>query len=196
MPGSSGWEVFFGGTFDPVHNGHIHIAHEVRRLTRYRTVLFVPNRANPLKGEGPRASGEHRRQMLQRAVSGLDWCGVSSAEIESRGPSYTVDTIDRLIEEGVLISRPGMVIGDDLVEGIPFWHDWERLFRLVTPILVRRTGGKKPGSFLPLETLVVHNEQVTVSSSEIRDRLDRGQSIRHLVPEAVYAYIEQHRPYS
>ena len=190
------WEVFFGGTFDPVHNGHMHIAREVCRLTPYRTVLFVPNRANPLKDDSPRTSGEHRRGMIQQAISGLDWCGVSTTELEREEPSYTVNTIDRLIAEGVLVSRPGMIIGDDLVEGIPYWHEWERLLQLVTPILVRRDDGGSPGLFLPRGTVVVHNEQVAVSSSEIRERLNRGDSIRHLVPEAVYAYIEQHRPYS
>lgn len=195
MAVASGWDTFFGGTFDPVHNGHIHVAREVRRLTNYRRILFVPNRANPLKDDNPGASGEHRRRMIQEAISALSWCGVSDVEIEREEPSYTVNTIERLIAQGLLVPRPGMIVGDDLVEGIPFWHDWERLLRMVTPILVRRDAADNLRSFLPPGTVVVPNQQVAVSSSDIRSRLDRGESIRHLVPEAVYAYIEQYRPY-
>lgn len=200
--------VFFGGSFDPIHNGHLHIARAVHRDPRFGTVLFVPNKTNPLKGENPGASADHRFNMISAAVEHLDWCFVSRAEIDYPGPSYTVDTIERLVAERALVPHPGMIIGDDLVEQLPRWHDYERLMDLVTVLLVRRHQPERSGSrerptgvgdtgtaSLPDSTVFVDNERIEISSTEIRKRLGTGVSITELVPRNVYEYIRKHQLY-
>ena len=190
-------DLFFGGSFDPIHQGHILIARAVHDHTSRKTVLFVPNRANPLKTNGPRASAHHRMQMTREAIRGIEWCSVSAVEIESARPSYTVDTIRHLIAENVLVPKPGMIIGDDLAAQITSWHQWEQLLKIVTVVLVRRLeeGDSLPPN-LPEDTEIVRNEMIPISSTEIRDRLREGRSIKGLVPTGVHEYIQRYNPYN
>lgn len=190
-------QAFFGGSFDPVHNGHLHVARTVREETTYKTILFVPNRANPLKDGGAVASAHHRYRMVLEAIREMEWCAASSVEIDTPAPSYTVDTITALIERGELIERPGMIIGDDLLEQLPRWHDAAELLTRVVLILLRRETGDSPAapSDLPAGTITVQNKRCELSSTDIRRRLQLRKPIRGLVPEQVYEYIQRHHPY-
>jgi nicotinate-nucleotide adenylyltransferase len=190
-------DLFFGGSFDPIHQGHILIARAVHDQTSRKTVLLVPNRANPLKTSGPQASARHRIEMIREAIRGIEWCSVSAVEIDSDRPSYTIDTIRRLIAGNVLVPKPGMIIGDDLAAQITRWHQWEQLLKIVTIVLVRRLeeGDSLPPN-LPEDTQIVRNEKIPISSTEIRNRLREGRSIKGLVPTGVHEYIQRYNPYN
>ncbi len=197
MNGGSLFSAFFGGSFDPIHRGHLYIARLVHETTPYQSILFVPNRTNPLKQQEPSADGIHRLEMIKLAIADMPWCAVSSAEVDREEPSYTVDTIELLLREGILQESPGMIIGDDLLEELPRWHDYERLRSLVTPIVLQREKGPvHRQNALPEKTLVIRNRPMEVSSSEVRRRLRRGEPVRELLPERVYEYIRTHKPYN
>lgn len=189
--------AFFGGSFDPVHNGHLYVARTVHEQTPFKTILFVPNRANPLKREESAAAPHHRAGMVQEAIRDLDWCSVSLAEIEGPVPSYTARTIAHLIGEGRLVSRPGMIIGDDLLEQLPQWHDAKTLLSRVVLILVRRSREEVDYSRfdLPPDAVILQNDPVVLSSTAVRTRLLAGKPITDLVPECVHEYILRHRVY-
>lgn len=200
--------IFFGGSFDPIHNGHLFMAAEAAAVTGMRPVLFVPTGTNPLKREGAILSASDRYQMVCRAVADADDFLVSDFEIRAQAGAvnYTVNTISALIARGDLIERPGLLIGDDILPELGRWHDVERLFRMVRPVIVRRNQLDnrldRPAEservaastvLLPEDTVYVDNVRVPISSTAVRERLARGESVRYLVPEAVWTYLEERR---
>lgn len=187
-------DLYFGGSFDPPHLGHLYAAQEALDRGGFRHVLFVPTGANPLKGAVEGASGADRLEMVRRAISGNEAFALSEAEIHTERPSYTVETIERLIASGDLGgrdgSRPGLMIGDDLLDQLHRWRDIERLFSIVRLVVVRRSAAVEIPAVLPRDALFVDTAPVPISSREIRQRLREGASIRYLVPDSVYEYIE------
>lgn len=201
MNGDTPAAAFFGGSFDPIHRGHLYIADVVHTSTSFSSILFVPNRINPLKNYSPAASGVDRLRMIECAIADYTWCRVDSDEIDFSGPSYTVDTVERLIVRKRLVERPGLIIGDDLVDQVSGWHEAEKLLRIVVPVVVRRHTERSieqrtlPTAF-PHDTVIVYNEQIPVSSTEVRNRIRSGLSIKELVPPEVYEYIQRYQPYN
>ncbi|MCG8481184.1 MAG: nicotinate-nucleotide adenylyltransferase [Spirochaetales bacterium] len=190
-------EVFFGGTFDPIHIGHLFVAEEARAAVGAMSVLFVPAGRNPLKDDPSGASPEARLHMTRLAIRGNGAFRVSSAEIERGGPSYTVDTVETLVASGELRPRPGLIVGDDLIAQLPRWKDPQRLFAAVRLIVVTRhvTEVERLSEVVPTDTLVIRNPAIPVSSSDVRERLRDHRSVRYLVPDAVYEYIRFHSLY-
>ncbi len=190
-------EVFFGGTFDPIHIGHLFVAEEARLAVGATTVLFVPAGRNPLKDGPTGTSPEARLAMTRLAVRENPAFRVSSAEIERGGPSYTVDTVETLVASGALCPRPALIIGDDLIAQLPRWKDPERLFAAVRLIVVTRhaTEIERLSDFVPADTLTIRNPSIPVSSSDVRERLRDNRSVRYLVPDVVYEYIRSHSLY-
>ncbi|MFW5693729.1 MAG: nicotinate (nicotinamide) nucleotide adenylyltransferase [Alkalispirochaeta sp.] len=198
----SGAEVFFGGSFDPVHLGHLFAAQEAATAVGASRVLVVPTARNPLKQERSAVSVEHRLEMVRRAVADNDMFVVSEVEIAAASgtsgePSYTEATVRTLIETGMLVSRPAMIIGDDLLAELPRWKNYQALLSAVRLIVVSRYGVDR--STLPADaasdTLILENPEIPVSSSTVRSRLRQGRSVRYLVPDAVYEYINTHQLY-
>ncbi|MGC8797254.1 MAG: nicotinate-nucleotide adenylyltransferase [candidate division WOR-3 bacterium] len=186
----------FGGSFDPVHFGHLLVAEDVLQKMRLDRLLFVPA-FHPPHRPAPIANYKHRVTMLRLAVGNKEKFGISLIEESYTGPSYTVNTLRRLrtVAPG---ARFYLIVGYDQYRRIHTWHQPARLTRLARLVIVSRPGVSKPPLFPG------HNRHrvrflnvipVGISSRLIRQRLARGMSIRYLVPETVARYIYRHQLY-
>lgn len=182
----------FGGSFDPVHRGHLAVAHQAVLQLALDQVLFVPARVQPLKTQGPSAGPEHRVAMLRAAIDGESAFVVDLRELARPAPSYTVDTLREL-----KLERPRdqlfLILGADAAWDLPRWHEASDVERLATLAVVRRPGAPVPP--LPASTVTLALEPVDVSATAVRDATERGEVIDQLVPKAVAEYIAVHRLY-
>lgn len=174
----------FGGTFDPVHVGHLAIARAALEAVPLDRVLFVPARRSPLKERGPFASEADRLAMLETAISDEPRFSLSHAELEREGPSYTVETLERLAGDDELF----LILGSDALADFPRWKDPERIARLVTLLVADRPGTPVPAADAPVR--MFDAPRLDISSRELRARVARGRSLRYLVPEAAWRHIE------
>lgn len=192
----------FGGTFDPPHLGHLAAAQEALHVGGLARVLFMPNERNPLKLGEPTSAVEHRLAMTELAIRDDPRFAVSRADI-GNGPSYTVDLLARLRESLGPDEDLAFVAGMDIIYELPRWRDPRRVLELARLIAISRPGKRTP---VPdeLERLVpgasarvtiVETPGVAISSTELRRRVADNGPIRYLVPDAVAAYIREHRLY-
>lgn len=191
----------FGGSFDPVHNGHLSLARACQRQARLDEIWFMPTATQPLKQKGPHATDAQRIEMLRLATRDEPSWRVCTIEIDRGGLSYTVDTFRQLREElpeAVLY----FLIGSDALRDVAHWKEPREVFRMATPLVVYRAG--EPESDLAeLESLCTPNTQprriempaMDVSSTEIRQRLTAGGSIDGLVPPSVVEHIAANEVY-
>ncbi len=189
--------AILGGTFNPVHVGHLFLAEEVRALLGYDRILFVPANIPVHKTMPVEVGARHRLRMLRLAVAGCPGFLVEDCELERGGNSYTIDTLSLVLERFRPEGRPGLIIGEDLVEGFPSWRQAARLAELAELIVARRGPGPAADPAWPFPACVrrIENLLLPVSSSDIRRRLAAGRPARHLVPERVLRYIRRHRLY-
>ena len=178
----------FGGTFDPVHVGHLIMAQEALRKLRLDRVLFVPASRPAHKRSRAIASVEHRVQMLRLAVRAEPRFEVSTLEAERGGVSFTVDTLEGLAER----DAPSLffLMGQDSLEDFPTWREPGRIARLARLVVVPRGDGRQPRIAPMLRGRVSFLEppRIGISSSEIRRRLKHGLPVRWWMPDAVLAY--------
>ena len=174
----------FGGTFDPVHVGHLAIAHAALESVPLDRVLFVLARRSPLKERAPVAGEVDRLRMLELAVAGESRFGVSRAELDREGPSYTVETLERLAGADELF----LILGSDAIADFPRWKDPERVAALATLLVAERPGAPERVGDAPIVTFDA--PRLDISSRELRARAVRGLSLRYLVPEPVWKHIE------
>ena len=177
----------FGGTFDPVHVGHLAIANAALDELGLDRVYFVPARRSPLKQDGPVASAEDRLAMLTSATATEPRFKVSGIELDRKGPSFTVDTLEALRGEGDLF----LILGSDAYADFERWRDPARIRALATVVLAARPGAPNA----PSGVRMLDSPLMDISSRELRARAARDRSLRYLVPEAVLRYIEEHRLY-
>ena len=177
----------FGGSFDPVHVGHLAIANEALDELGLERMYFVPARRSPLKHDGPIASADDRLAMLTAAIVGEPRFRVSPAELDRTGPSFTVDTLESLRGEGDLF----LILGSDAYADFERWREPARIRELATIVLAARPGAPNA----PAGVRMLDSPLMDISSRELRARAARGRSLRYLVPEAVLRYIEEHRLY-
>jgi len=178
--------AILGGSFDPVHLGHLSLAREVRELG-YERILFIPAARPPHKTISGGAGDEDRRAMLHLAVDELPWAGVWDGELRRGGTSYTVETVKQLQAEGRVTGRIGLVIGDDLIEGFSSWMRVDELVRNVRIILARRNEDAR-ASF-PYECDRLDNEIWPYSSTDVRRAIADGGPWDGMVPSRVAEYI-------
>ncbi len=188
-----------GGTFNPIHMGHLIIAEEVKARLNLAEVLFVLAGQPWLKANNLISPAEHRVQMVRLAIADEPSFKLSTMEIERAGPSYTIDTIDELrgqIEAG---DKLFFILGWDNLMQLPQWREPTRLVTMCRLVPVPRVGYPSP-DFNSLEAaipglsqsiIMLDTPQIEISSSEIRDRVARGLSIHHLVPVPVERYIKE-----
>ncbi|MDP9246125.1 MAG: nicotinate-nucleotide adenylyltransferase [Chloroflexota bacterium] len=174
----------FGGTFDPVHVGHLAIAHAALESLPLDRVLFVPARRSPLKERGPVATEADRLAMLELAVAGEPRFAVSRAELDREGPSYTVDTLQGLAGADALF----LILGSDAIADLPRWKDPERIAELATLVVADRPGAPERIGDAPIVTFDA--PRLDISSRELRARAARGLSLRYLVPDPAWKHIE------
>lgn len=177
----------FGGTFDPIHCGHLILARDAVEQLGLDELLFIPAAISPHKlGQRP-AAADARVAMLRAAIQGEQFC-LDVLELERPPPSYTVDTMEALCSR-----EPGAsfiyLIGEDNVAKLPTWHRFAELSKMVQFAVLDRTGLKTAH---PYPTVRRH---IDISATEIRNRVARGQSIRYLVPPAVEEIIRQRQLY-
>jgi nicotinate-nucleotide adenylyltransferase len=200
----------FGGTFNPVHLGHLRAADEVREALGLRKVIFVPSADPPFKRDGtdPLADARQRMRWVESAVADNPAFAVDGLELEREGPSYTVDTL-RIFAERLAPERPVFIIGSDAFAELPLWREPEALLTLASFAVMTRPGlpTSSAAGWLPqpLEEAFTlsddgqgarHREGPTwvrripitaldISSTDVRRRLSEGRSVRYLLPESI-----------
>ena len=202
VPGSLG---ILGGTFDPIHHGHLLIAEEAREALGLERVLLVPAAAPPHKPGRPVTDATDRLEMVELAIAGNPAFEVGRQELERGGTSYTVDTLLALrAERGAAAGDPWLILSSEALAELPSWRDPDGILGLCRLAVVPRGGyadldhawvaARFPGRedrvrFLPGPLL-------PISGSVVRRRAAAGRSVRYLVPDAVATYIAQHRLYT
>jgi len=188
-----------GGTFDPVHNAHLFIAEAVREALSLDKVLFIPVGDPPHKNVNRLAPGEDRINMLQEAISGNPWFQVDDMEIKRKGVTYTIDTLKELKIKYPRDEIFYIVGGDTLLE-LKNWRDFPSVARLCRFAVYRRPGyenaildseADRLAREYQADIVFVDGPGLDISSRYIKGRLVNKQTIRYLVPEAVYEYIEK-----
>jgi len=189
-----------GGTFDPIHNGHMGIASAVFNVLELTSVLFVPADRPWMKNPGPGVSPiDQRIDMVKLATRNREGFELSTVDADRGRPSYSVDTISDLREEYGHAAELLLILGADALEELPRWRDPERLVSMCTLVCVGR-----PGSGLPEELPMDHpgrsaefvsGPMLQVSATEIRKRASEGSPIEGLVDASVDAYIKKHGLY-
>lgn len=206
----------FGGSFNPIHYGHLLLADEVLERLDLDHVLFVPAGQPPHKAPASLAPAADRHAMVKLAVAGHPRFGVSGIELERSGPSYTVDTLETLARTG---DQLYLIIGSETFLDLLSWRAPRRIAELAHLVVIPRSGsafdpdgaaaqkvvrdigadGFSEGGSRPPSgrcVLVVRATSLPISSSELRARARSGRSLAYRVPEALVAYIREHRLYA
>ena len=182
-----------GGTFNPIHHGHLILAEEARAAFELDRCLFIPNHLPPHKEEPSLAPAEHRLAMVRLAVAGAPAFEASELEIARGGRSYTVETLEALRTQHGPEAELFFLAGSDSCQTLEHWKAIDRVLALCQFVIAHRPGYQvqrpKPG----VRTLEI--PALDISSTAIRQRLQEGRTIRYLVPEPVREYILQHRLY-
>lgn len=193
----------FGGTFDPIHNGHLRTAFELWQTLKLGQVRFLPT-GNPPHREAPLASAELRLEMVRAATQGQESFVVDDREIRRAGVSYSVDTLTELRREFPDRSLC-LLLGMDAFLGMPEWHRWREIFQLAHVVVAHRPGWKAPITGPLGEVMVDHGTgsvrdlhgapagrvlvqavtQLEIASTDLRQLITSGRDLRYLVPDAV-----------
>ncbi|MBD8069224.1 nicotinate-nucleotide adenylyltransferase [Bacillus sp. PS06] len=180
-----------GGTFDPIHNGHLLIANEVLGALNLDEVWFMPNHIPPHKENKHLTNSIHRAKMIALAIDDHPSFVLQPIELERDGLSYTYDTIKLLVEENTDTAFY-FIIGGDMVEYLPKWHKIDELTKMITFVGVNRPGYSRKSRYNVTE---VDIPQFDISSSMLRERLSKKGSTKYLLPENVRHYIEENHLY-
>ena len=211
--------ALLGGTFDPIHFGHLRLAEELAESLDIGEVRFIPAGQPPHRGQ-PRAAAIHRLEMARLAVAGNPRFVLDEREFHRAAPSYSVDTLTDLRAELGPQTPLVLFMGADAFLGLTTWHEWRHLFDLAHIAVAQRPGfsaaawedalpdplrrilstrrGEHPGELREKPAGHIFLQDITqldISASQIRDRALRGKSLRYLVPDAVIAYLNENRLY-
>jgi len=195
----------FGGTFDPVHFGHLLLAECCRERCRLDAVWFLPAAVPPHKQDHESTPSQFRAEMLELAIAGNPAFSVCCYETDCGGVNYTVDTLAHIHKEDPA-QELFFLMGADMLLDLPNWRDPAGVCELAVPVVVRRpgvgpvdfdclSGIASPERIELIRQHQVEMPEIGISASDIRRRVSQGQSIHYLVPRAVEMYIETHRLY-
>jgi nicotinate-nucleotide adenylyltransferase len=217
--------ALFGGTFNPIHAGHLRAAEEVLKALQLREIIFIPSATPPHKSELPLASAEQRLEWVKKAIAPHPGFSVNALELHRQGPSYTVDTL-REFKETLAPERPIFLLGWDAFCLLDSWHEAEKIPALADLVVLTRPPeeekhfeeGRLPSLFsgrVRLEDegrLLRHDLRggtdqggwvrllpiaaLEVSASQIRERLRKGESVRYLLPDSILRDVEESNIYS
>ncbi len=192
----------FGGSFDPIHLGHLIIAEEARAALRLDRVLFVPARRSPLKAELPRASDADRAAMIELAIAGQPDFVLSRVELDRPAPSFTIDTLALLRAELGPRADLWLILGEDTLADFPAWRDPDTILAQVRLAVFDRPGyahaldeleDALPGARNRVDRILA--PLIGISATGLRARVADGRPIRYQVPPAVETYIQAHGLY-
>lgn len=196
-----------GGTFDPIHLGHLDAARAAERALALDRVLLLPSRTPPHRSAEPRASVFHRFAMAALAAAEGEM-SVSDLELRREGPSFTALTLEALHRDGYTPSQLFFITGSDAFAEVGTWYDYPRILQLANFVVVSRPGAPKVSDLIPnpqspiphvnpTAPAVFSVEAITpdVSATDIRRRIGAGESIDGLVPSSVAGHIRRHRLY-
>jgi nicotinate-nucleotide adenylyltransferase len=193
----------FGGTFDPPHLGHLAAAQEALEACGLDRVLFVPSERNPLKLDAQISPTAHRVAMTKIAIDGDARFELSYADVGGDGPSFTVDLLERLHRDLGGETELAFICGMDVLHELHRWREPLRMLKLARLVAIARPGvelatpesvdARVPGASTRIT--VVQTPGVAISSTELRERVAEGRSLRYLVPDAVAAYVREHGLY-
>ena len=194
-----------GGTFDPIHLGHLEAASAAQRTLSLDRMLLLPSRTPPHRSTEPHASVFHRFAMAALAAAEREM-SVSDLELRREGPSYTALTLEALHRDGFAPAQLFFITGSDAFAEVASWYDYPRILQLANFVVVSRPGAPHPSTLIPNpQSLITDPTRPTlfsveadtpdVSSTEIRRRVGAGESIDGLVPSSVAGHIRRHRLY-
>lgn len=189
--------AFLGGSFNPVHNGHIELGRVVAETMGYDRIVYIPAFRSPFKAGNDGAGDDDRLNMLHAALDQFPWAYVETCEIDRGGVSYTYDTVTALLEkyraQGILEGKPGLIVGSDISARFKEWYRVDELVQLVDLLVARRPCEEADDTGValqfPFEHTPVINSLIEASSSQIRSMIEEGRDISSLVPGTVYRYI-------
>jgi len=187
--------AILGGSFNPMHLGHLFLADTVLSALHYDRVVLIPAYKSPFKlaAAGMEDSARDRLEMIAASIAGDPRLTVDPCEIRRGGVSYTVDTIADIIRRYAPDGKPGFIIGDDLAADFSQWHKSEEIQAMADIIIARRTSASE--AVIPYPCTQITNDVMEVSSAMIRERIAAGGAWRYLVPSAVRSIIEERGMY-
>ncbi|MFC5471641.1 nicotinate-nucleotide adenylyltransferase [Cohnella suwonensis] len=186
-----------GGTFDPVHNGHLMAAEAAREAAKLDEVWLIPTLVPPHKPQ-PGTDAESRRRMLEEAIAGNGTLRVEDIELKKEGTSYTIETVSALQERdpGILFY---WIVGSDMIQDLPHWRRIDELAERISFIGLERPDRPSDDSSLPTfirrKLLRAGMPPMGISSTDIRRKLKEGRSVRYMLPEPVREYIQRNGLY-
>ena len=192
-----------GGTFDPIHIAHLLSAEEARSSLELEEVVFIPTGESWMKADKPISPSHHRLNMARLATNSNPYFRVSSMEIDRPGPTYTVDTLEELHQENEPGTQFYMILGLDSMLGFARWKEPARILELCNLVLVPRSGydeyditaldNLRPGA--SGQVSYIDFPRVDISSTNIRQRISQGQTVRYQVPREVESYMDRYGLY-
>jgi len=193
----------FGGTFDPVHLGHLAVAKEAKEALELDEVLLVPAGQPMSKQNETITSAKHRLEMLKLAIGGIPYLKISTIEIERKGPSYTSDTIAQIRKQSGGGDEIYFILGWDSLAQLPTWHEPAKIIGMCTLAAVPRPGYAKPRlrsleGVLPgilKKVIFLDKPRIDISATEVRELAAKGEAIENLVPKPVAEYIRKNKLY-
>lgn len=181
-----------GGTFNPIHIGHLILAEEMREKLGLNKVIFVPAYLAPHKDNTETADPRYRLEMIRLSISPNRFFSVSDIEIKRKGSSYTIDTL-KVFRKKFSKADVYFITGSDLLNYLDEWKDLNQIIKLVRFVVATRPG--YPLADIPSYIKTVDIRAVDISAFEIRRNIRQGKSFRYLVPDPVFEYIHKHKLY-
>ncbi len=209
----------FGGTFDPIHFGHLRAAEEIKHILNLDKILFIPSATPPHKKNSHITLAKDRLEMIRLAIDGNKYFEISNFELESTSPSYTIITLEHF-KNNEPDSEFYFIVGNELFNEIETWRDYKRLFELSNFAVITRPGfSELDSSRIPLalkdnfryhntienvisfsnnkkEIVFIEIKGIEISSTDIRGFVNSEQSIKYLVPDKVENYIRSQKLYA
>ena len=186
--------IIIGGSFNPLHIGHLYLAEEAYVQFRCRSVYLVPSNISAHKTDKTAIEPDIRLEMVRRVIEDIPWLHLEDCEIKRGGVSYSIDTVKEMKEKYELNEKPGLVVGDDLIKDFHMWKDYASLLEEVQLIVAHRR--YKREIEVPYPHCYLDNTVIPISSSTIREHIKKGLAFRFLIPERVYTFIQTNNLYS
>jgi len=188
----------FGGSFDPIHNGHLQLANWTQKKLFLNRVIFIPAAIPPHKQHLTLTESKHRYRMVQIAVANQPGFEISGIEIEKNGISYTIDTIEYYRDQySPLKQNVFLIIGADSLIDFPNWKDPDKILRSCQLVVLQRPDVNLDSALPKFKnhSIILKSPLINISATEIRQKIRAGDSISHLVPQPVEQYIYEHDLY-